>query len=170
MSDKIAMTPSGLRKLKAELKQLKTVERIQISREIGVALSHGDLRENAEYHAAKEKQAHIEGRINLLDDWISRAEVVDVTKLKGDQVVFGATVVLIDQETNKEVTYRIVGEVEADLKKRHISISSPLARALIGKKAGDIGTVESPSGAREYEIREIRFEEPVENGSSELES
>lgn len=170
MSDKIAITPSGLRKLKAELKQLKTVERIQISREIGVALSHGDLRENAEYHAAKEKQAHIEGRINLLDGWIGRAEVVDVSKLKGDQVVFGATVVLIDQETNKEVTYRIVGEVEADLKKRHISVGSPLARALIGKKTGDIATVESPSGAREYEICEIRFEEPVESGPSELES
>lgn len=169
MSDKMAITPSGLRKLKAELKQLKTVERIKISREIGVALGHGDLRENAEYHAAKEKQAHIEGRINLLDNWIGRAEVIDVAKLKSEQVVFGATVVLIDQETEKTVTYRIVGEVEADLKKRYISIGSPLARALIGKKVGDVATAQSPSGVREYEICEIRFEEPEETESTKLE-
>lgn len=160
MSDKIAITPAGLRKLKAELKHLKTVERIQISREIGVALGHGDLRENAEYHAAKEKQSHIEGRISTLDGWIGRAEVIDVTKLKGDKIVFGATVSLVDQETDKEVTYRIVGEVEADLKKRCLSVTSPVARALIGKKVGDVATVQSPSGAREYAICEIRFEDP----------
>ncbi len=169
MSDKIAITASGLRKLKAELKQLKAVERIKISREIGVALSHGDLRENAEYHAAKEKQAHIEGRIHLLEGWIGRAEVIDVSNLKSDSVVFGATVGLVDQETDKEVTYQIVGEVEADLKKRHISITSPLGRALIGKKVGDVAVVQSPSGVREYEICEIRFEKPETSESAEAE-
>lgn len=162
MSDTIPMTPSGLRKLKEELKQLQTVERIKISKEIEVARAHGDLRENAEYHAAKEKQGHIEGRIMDLNGWIARAEVIDVTKLKGDAVVFGATVMMVDQETEKEVTYRIVGELEADLKKRWISITSPVARALIGKKVGDIATVQSPGGAREYEITEIRFEEEPE--------
>jgi transcription elongation factor GreA len=169
MADKVPITPSGLKKLKSELKQLKTVERVRASREIGVALGHGDLRENAEYHAAKEKQAHIEGRIHDLEDWLTRVEVIDVSKLKGDKVIFGATVVLVDQETDKEVTYQIVGEFEADLKKRHISVTSPLARALIGKKVGDVATVQSPSGAREYEIDEIRFEEPADDGSAEAE-
>jgi transcription elongation factor GreA len=159
MSKTIPITPSGLKRLKEELKQLKTVDRIQISREIGVALGHGDLRENAEYHAAKEKQGHIEGRISELEDWISRAEVIEVGKLKGDKAVFGATVVLVDLEADKEVTYRIVGEVEADLKKRLISITSPVARAMIGKEVGDLVTVQSPGGPREYEIKEIRFED-----------
>src|SRR5215467_15344360 len=111
---RIPITASGLRRLKEELKQLQTVERLKISKEIEVARGHGDLRENAEYHAAKEKQAHIEARIRLVDEWIAHAEVIDVTKLKGEQVVFGATVVLLDLETEKEVRYRIVGEVEAD--------------------------------------------------------
>jgi transcription elongation factor GreA len=159
MSGKVPMTAAGLRKLKEELKLLKTVERIRISKEIEVARGHGDLRENAEYHAAKEKQAHIEARIRLVDEWIANAEVIDVTKLKGEQVVFGATVVLLDMETEKEVRYRIVGEVEADLKKRHLSVTSPLARAVIGKKVGDQVTVQSPSGSRDYELRRIDFEE-----------
>jgi len=159
MSGNIPMTPSGLRKLKEELKLLQTVERGKISREIEVARAHGDLRENAEYHAAKEKQSHIEGRIIDLNDLIARAEVIDPTKLKGDKVVFGATVVLIDQETEKEVTYRIVGEPEADIKKRWISITSPVARALVGKSIGDVVTVQSPGGAREYEIQELTFED-----------
>jgi transcription elongation factor GreA len=154
------MTPSGLRRLKDELKQLQTVERIKISREIEVARAHGDLKENAEYHAAKEKQGHIEGRIMDINGWIARAEVIDVTKIKGDKVVFGATVVMSDVETDKEVTYRIVGELEADLKKQLISVKSPVARALIGKQVGDFVTVQSPGGAREYEVKEIRFEEP----------
>jgi len=159
MADKVPITPSGLKKLKAELKELKTVDRVRVSKEIGVALGHGDLRENSEYHAAKEKQAHIEGRIHDLEGWLTRVEVIDVAKLGGDKVIFGATVVLVDQESDKEVTYQIVGEFEADLKKRHISVTSPLARALIGKKVGDVATVQSPSGNREYEIAEIRFEE-----------
>ncbi|MCI0573092.1 MAG: transcription elongation factor GreA [Myxococcaceae bacterium] len=165
MSGTIPMTPSGLRKLKEELKQLQTVERGKISREIEVARAHGDLRENAEYHAAKEKQGHIEGRILDLNDWIARAEVIDPSRLGGDKVVFGATVVLVDQETDKEVTYRIVGELEADLKKRWISVTSPVARALIGKGVGDVATVQSPGGARELEIADITFEELEETGS-----
>jgi transcription elongation factor GreA len=160
MSGNIPMTPSGLRKLKEELKQLQTVERGKISREIEVARAHGDLRENAEYHAAKEKQGHIEGRILDLNDWIARAEVIDISKLKGDVVIFGATVVLVDQETGKAVTYRIVGELEADIKKRWLAVTSPVARALIGKRVGDVAMVRSPGGEREYEIQEIRFEDP----------
>jgi transcription elongation factor GreA len=152
------MTPAGLQTLKDELRTLKTIERPRISKEIEVARGHGDLRENSEYHAAKEKQAHIEARIRLIDDWLANAEVIDVSKLKGEQVVFGATVVLLDLETEKEVRYRIVGEVEADLKKRHLSVTSPLARAVIGKKVGDVAVVQSPSGSREYELRRIEFE------------
>ena len=156
------MTPAGLRRLKEELKQLQTVERARISKEIEVARGHGDLRENAEYHAAKEKQAHIEGRILDLNDWIARAEVIDVSKIKGDKVVFGATVKLLDQETDKEVTYTLVGELEADIKRRLISVTSPLARGLIGKAVGDLATVQSPGGPREYEVVEIGFEEAAE--------
>jgi transcription elongation factor GreA len=165
-SDNIPMTPSGLRKLKEELKHLQSVERGKISREIEVARAHGDLRENAEYHAAKEKQSHIEGRILDLNDWIARAEVIDTSKLGGDKVVFGATVDLIDTETDKPVTYRLVGELEADLKKRWLAVTSPVARALIGKKVGDIATVQSPGGTRELEITQIRFEDPDEGASS----
>jgi transcription elongation factor GreA len=156
---RIPITASGLRRLKEELKQLQTVERVKISREIEVARGHGDLRENAEYHAAKEKQSHIEGRILNLNDWIARAEVIDVTKLSGDKVVFGATVKLLDVETDKEVTYTLVGELEADIKRRLISVTSPLARGLIGKAVGDLVTVQSPGGAREYEVVEVLFEE-----------
>jgi len=136
------------------------VERLKISKEIEVARGHGDLRENAEYHAAKEKQSHIEGRILNLNDWIARAEVIDVSKLSGDKVVFGATVKLLDVETDKEVTYTLVGELEADIKRRLISVTSPLARGLIGKAVGDLVTVQSPGGAREYEVVEVLFEEP----------
>jgi transcription elongation factor GreA len=163
----IPMTPSGLRKLKEELKHLQSVERGKISREIEEARAHGDLRENAEYHAAKEKQSHIEGRILDLNDWIARAEVIDPRKLGGDKVVFGATVMLQDVESEKQVSYRIVGELEADLKKRWLAVTSPVARALIGKKAGDIATVQSPGGTREYEVQEIRFEEPEDEAPSE---
>jgi transcription elongation factor GreA len=163
MSGNIPMTPSGLRKLKEELKQLQTVERGKISREIEVARAHGDLRENAEYHAAKEKQGHIEGRILDLNDWIARAEVIDTSKLGGDVVVFGATVVLLDPDTDKTVTYRIVGELEADIKKRWLAVTSPVARALIGKRVGDVAIVRSPGGEREYELQEIRFEDPQDD-------
>ena len=159
---RIPITASGLRRLKDELKQLQTVERGKISKEIEVARAHGDLRENAEYHAAKEKQSHIEGRILSLNDWIARAEVIDVAKLSGDKVVFGATVKLLDVETDREVTYTLVGELEADIKRRLISVTSPLARGLIGKAVGDLVSVQSPGGAREYEVVEVLFEEPDE--------
>lgn len=159
----IPMTPHGLRKLKAELKHLQTVERGKITREIEVARAHGDLKENAEYHAAKDKQSHIEGRILDLNDWIARAEVIDTSKIKGDSVVFGATVVLRDTETDKTVTYRIVGELEADIKKRWLAVTSPVARALIGKKEGDTATVRSPGGEKEFDIEEIRFEDPPDD-------
>lgn len=162
MDGNIPMTPHGLKKLKEELKHLQSVERGKISREIEVARAHGDLRENAEYHAAKEKQSHIEGRILNLNDWIARAEVIDTAKLGGDKVVFGATVELLDTETDKTITYRLVGELEADLKKRWIAVTSPVARALIGKKVGDVATVQSPGGVREYEIQDISFEDPEE--------
>jgi len=157
---RIPITASGLRRLKDELKHLQGVERLKISKEIEVARGHGDLRENAEYHAAKEKQSHIEGRILNLNDWIARAEVIDVSKLSGDKVVFGATVKLLDVETDKQVTYTLVGELEADIKRRLISVTSPLARGLIGKAVGDLVTVQSPGGAREYEVVEVLFEEP----------
>jgi transcription elongation factor GreA len=157
MSGRIPITASGLRRLKEELKQLQTVERLKISKEIEVARGHGDLRENAEYHAAKEKQSHIEGRINSLNDWIARAEVVDVSRLSGEKVVFGATVKLLDVETEKELTYTLVGELEADIKRRLISVTSPLARGLIGKAVGDLATVQSPGGPREYEVVEVLF-------------
>jgi transcription elongation factor GreA len=156
------MTAGGLRRLKDELKQLQSVERLKISKEIEVARGHGDLRENAEYHAAKEKQSHIEGRILDLNDWIARAEVIDVSKLKGDRVVFGATVTLLDQDTDKEVTYTLVGELEADVKRRMISVTSPLARGLIGKTVGDLAVVQSPGGPREYEVVGIGFDEALE--------
>jgi transcription elongation factor GreA len=159
----IPITAAGLRRIKAELKQLQTVERMRISREIEVARAHGDLRENSEYHAAKEKQSHIEGRIIDLNDWIARAEVIDVRKLGGDRVVFGATVTVVDQDTEKAVTYRIVGEVEADIKKRNISVTSPLARALIGKQVGDLAAVQSPGGAREVEVAAVSFDEPADD-------
>src|SRR4051812_8128028 len=125
----VPITPGGLKRLKDELKHLQSVERPKISKEIEVARAHGDLRENAEYHAAKEKQGHIEGRILQINDAIARAEVIDPSKFKGNKVVFGATVVLQDAENEKEVTYTVVGEMEADIKKRLIAITSPVARA-----------------------------------------
>ncbi|PHR83176.1 transcription elongation factor GreA, partial [Henriciella sp.] len=131
------MTAEGHAALDAELKHLKSVERPAVIAAISEAREHGDLSENAEYHAAKEKQSFIEGRVAELEDKLARAEVIDVTKLKGDKVVFGATVTLIDADTEKEVTYRIVGEDEADISKGKVSVGSPIARALIGKSVGD---------------------------------
>jgi transcription elongation factor GreA len=157
------ITAAGLRKMKDELKHLQSVERPKISAEIEVARAHGDLKENAEYHAAKEKQSHIEGRIMDINSWIARAEVIDVSKFKGgDKVVFGATVELQDTETEKKVVYRLVGEYEADIKRRWISITSPVARGLVGKKVGDVATVQSPGGAHEYEICKVTFEDVEE--------
>lgn len=158
MSDRFPTTASGLKKMQDELKHLQSVERPKISGEIEVARAHGDLRENAEYHAAKEKQGHIEGRIMNLNGWIANAEVIDVAKFKGqNKVLFGATVELLDSENDKKIVYRIVGEFEADIKKRWISVTSPVARGLIGKTVGDIATINSPGGVREYEILAVDF-------------
>jgi transcription elongation factor GreA len=160
MADSFPITPSGLRRMKDELKHLQSVERPKISHEIEVARAHGDLRENAEYHAAKEKQGHIEGRIMDLNGWIARAEVIDPQKYKdSDKIVFGATVELMDTENEKKVTYRLVGEFEADIKKRWISITSPVARGLVGKVVGDVATIQSPGGAREFEVVKVTFED-----------
>ncbi|MBX7114798.1 MAG: transcription elongation factor GreA [Myxococcaceae bacterium] len=160
MADSFPMTSQGLKRIKDELKQLQSVDRIKISQEIEVARAHGDLRENAEYHAAKEKQGHIEGRIMDLNGVVARAEIIDVSALKGsEKIVFGATVKLVDCETEKEATYRLVGEYETDIKKRWISITSPVARGLVGKKVGDIATIQSPGGAREFEIVGVEFED-----------
>lgn len=159
MSDKIPMTRAGHQKLMDELKQLKTVERPAIVREIEEARAHGDLSENAEYKFAKEKQGHIEGRIQQVEDWLARAEVIDVSRLKGDKVVFGAKVSLLDLDTEKTVKYQIVGEVEADLKQGLISVNSPLARSLIGREEGDEVVVRTPGGERVYEILEVELSE-----------
>lgn len=159
MSERVPMTRSGLLRLKEELKRLKAVERPKIVKEIAEARAHGDLSENAEYHAAKEKQSHVEGRILQVEHWIASAEVIDVTKHAGDRVVFGATVTMEDADSGDEVTYRIVGELEADLKQGKISVTSPIARALIGRSEGDTVTVKSPGGSREYEIQSIQFVE-----------
>ncbi len=160
MTDRFPTTARGLKRMQEEVKQLQSVERPKISHEIEVARAHGDLRENAEYHAAKEKQGYIEGRIMSLNAWISRAEVIDVAAFKGKKkIMFGASVKLMDMETDKEVAYRIVGEFEADLKKRWISINSPVARGLIGKLVGDMAMVQSPGGNREYEVLSVDFED-----------
>ena len=161
------MTKGGLLRLKEELKRLKNVERPKIVKEIAEARSHGDLSENAEYHAAKEKQSHVEGRILQVEHWIASAEVIDVTKHVGERVVFGATVSLEESDSGDQVTYRIVGELEADLKQGRISVTSPIARALIGREEGDTVTVRTPGGQKEYEIQSISFVEeelPAESG------
>jgi len=160
------MTRSGLNRLKDELKRLKAVERPKIVKEIAEARAHGDISENAEYHAAKEKQSHVEGRLLQVEHWIASAEVIDVTKHAGDRVIFGATVTLEDADSGDEVRYRIVGEVEADLKQGKISITSPIARALIGRGEGDTVTVQTPGRAREYEIQKIEF---IEDQAAESE-
>lgn len=160
MADTTPITAAGLRRLKDELKHLTSVERPKISHEIEVARAHGDLKENAEYHAAKEKQSHIEGRIMDINGQIARCEVVDTSKFKGTgTIVFGATVELTDLETDKKVTYRLVGEYESDFKKKWISISTPVGRGLVGKTVGDTAMIQSPGGAREYEILKVTFED-----------
>jgi transcription elongation factor GreA len=154
---RVPITKGGLVRLKDELKRLKYVERPRIVKEIAEARAHGDLSENAEYHAAKDKQSHLEGRILQVEDWIARADVIDVSKLSGDRVVFGATVTVAD-DSGEEMKYRIVGELEADLKQNKISVTSPIARALIGKSEGDTVKVRSPGGEREVEIVAVEFE------------
>lgn len=155
--ERIPMTAEGHAALQAELKVLKSVERPSIIAAISEARSHGDLSENAEYHAAKEKQSFIEGRISELDDKLARADVIDVSKLSGGKVRFGATVTIIDVDSEEKVTYKIVGEDEADVKAGKISVTSPLARALIGKEEGEEAEVAAPSGARAYEIGKVVY-------------
>ena len=157
MLQKFPMTAPGLRKLEDELRQLKSEERPSIIRAIAEARSHGDLSENAEYHAARERQSFVEGRILELEDIVSSVEVIDPSTLSGDQVKFGAVVRLIDEETDKEATYQIVGAYEADIKSGRISVSSPLAKSLIGKKTGDSVSVPAPGGDRSYEILAISY-------------
>jgi len=157
MDGQIPMTPEGNARLKEELRNLKEVERHKISREIGVAREHGDLSENAEYHAAKERQGWIEARIKDLEDKLSRAEIIDPAKLHGSKVAFGATVKLSNIETEEESVYRLVGADEADLNNGSISITSPLARSLIGREVGDDVKVRMPAGERHYEILEVEY-------------
>lgn len=154
--EKVPMTPSGAQKLRDELARLKE-ERPKISREIGVAREHGDLSENAEYHAAKERQGLVEARIKDLEDKLARAEIIDPKKLNGDKVRFGATVTLTNLDTDEEVRYQIVGADEADIDNGRISISAPLARALIGKSAGDEVQVQLPAGVRHYEVSAVEY-------------
>ena len=155
--EKIPMTAEGHKALMEEIRHLKTVERERIIKAIAEARAHGDLSENAEYHAAKEQQAFNEARVAELEDKLSRAEVIDVSKLSGDRVQFGATVTLIDEDTEKEVTYQIVGDLEADVNAGKISISSPIARALIGKEVGDYVEVNTPGGGKSYEILKVEY-------------
>ena len=151
------MTLDGYDNISSELKRLKTKERPEIIRAIAAAREHGDLSENAEYHAARERQAFVEGRVADLEDMIRRAEVIDVKKLKGKVIKFGATVKLADEDTDEEKTYQIVGEHEADINSGRLAITSPLARALISKTVGDSVEVTTPSGARSYEVITVRF-------------
>lgn len=151
------MTAPGLQRLADELRHLKAVERPAIIRAIAEARAHGDLSENAEYHAARERQSFIEGRVIELEEIVSAAEVIDPSTLTGDHVKFGAHVWVVDEETEKENTYQIVGVHEADIKVARLSISSPLAKALIGKKVGEIVSVPAPGGDRSYEILGIKF-------------
>jgi transcription elongation factor GreA len=155
--EKIPMTAQGFSALEAEIKHLKQVERPAVIKAISDARTHGDLSENAEYHSAKERQSFIEGRVLELEDKLSRAQVIDVSKLSGKVVKFGATVTVIDEDTDQKSKYQIVGDLEADFAKGRISISSPLARALIGKTNGDTAEVNTPSGGRSYEIVKVEF-------------
>ncbi|MEA2838957.1 MAG: transcription elongation factor GreA [Methylobacteriaceae bacterium] len=157
MVDKVPMTTAGYAALEEELKRRQQVERPRIIQAISEARSHGDLSENAEYHAAKEAQSHNEGRIAEIEDRMSRAEVIDVSKLSGKSVMFGATVTLVDEDTEEEKRYQIVGENEADVKSGKVSITSPIARALIGKKIGDRVEVNAPGGGKSYEVVNVAF-------------
>ncbi|MDD2325736.1 MAG: transcription elongation factor GreA [Alphaproteobacteria bacterium] len=157
MTDKVPMTAQGYQRLEEELKHLKNVERHAIIKAIAEAREHGDLSENAEYHAARERQSFVEGRIQDLEDKVGRAEVIDVSKLTGNAVKFGATVTLVDEDTEEEVTYQIVGDEESDIKGGFLSISSPLARALIGKEKGESVEVNTPKGTKSYEILKVVF-------------
>lgn len=156
---KFPITQKGYKKLEQEIKQLKYTERPAITEAIATAREFGDLSENAEYHAAREKQSFVESRIIDLEDKLARAEIIDSSKLKPDSVKFGATVNLIDDDTEEEYTYHIVGEYEADIKKGMISTQSPLAKALIGKAVGDVVEVSTPKGTKAYEVLKISFQD-----------
>ncbi len=157
LADKYPMTPAGLKKLRAELKQIREVERMKNVRDIEEALGHGDLRENAEYHAAKERQAELDARMRFLDYKITRANVIDPTSIKTDRVTFGATVTMEDLDNDTQVTYALVGEDESDVVAGKISITAPIARAMIGKVVGDEVLVKLPKGDREYEVIKIEY-------------
>ncbi|MBI5543069.1 MAG: transcription elongation factor GreA [Deltaproteobacteria bacterium] len=165
-ADRVPMTKSGLDRLKENLKRLRSVEKPKIVLAIEEARAHGDLSENAEYHAAKERQGHIEAEIRRTEDALARADVIDVSKLSGDKVVFGATVELEESESGTKVVYRIVGEFEADIKKGRLSVTSPIARAMIGREVGDLVKVQAPGGVREYEIADVRFVEESDSNSA----
>jgi transcription elongation factor GreA len=151
------MTAEGYHALDEELKRLKTVERPAVIAAIGEARAHGDLSENAEYHAAKDRQGWIEGQIAEIEDKMARAQVIDVSKLSGSQVKFGATVSVIDEDTEEKARYQIVGEHEADVKKGRVSITSPIARAMIGKESGETVEVNTPNGVKAYEITKVEW-------------
>ena len=151
------MTAGGYQSLDDELKRLKSIERPSVIAAIAEARAHGDLSENAEYHAAKERQGWIEGRIAEIEDKISRAQVIDVSKLSGAQVKFGATVTVVDEDTEEEGRYQLVGEHEADVKEGKVSITSPIARAMIGKEQGDVVEVNTPGGVKAYEILKVEW-------------
>jgi transcription elongation factor GreA len=155
--DKVPMTAEGYHALDEELKRLKTVERPAVIAAIGEARLHGDLSENAEYHAAKDRQGWIEGQIAEIEDKMARAQVIDVSKLSGKQVKFGATVSVIDEDTTEKARYQIVGEHEANVKGGKVSITSPIARAMIGKESGDVVEVNTPGGVKAYEITKVEW-------------
>jgi transcription elongation factor GreA len=157
MADRIPMTPRGQRRLRDELKRLREVERPKNVHDIEIARGHGDISENAEYHAAKERQSFLEGRIREVEGTIALAEVIDPGKLSGARVVFGATVRLADTESGEETVYSIVGDHEGDIKEGRIAISAPLARALIGRETGDTVNLRTAKGSREYQIQEVKF-------------
>jgi transcription elongation factor GreA len=158
MSDRIPMTPAGYARLDEELKQLKKVDRRNIAKEIEIARAHGDISENAEFHAAKERQSHIEGRIRIIEDKLARAQVIKTGGTPPDTVRFGVTVLLSDDDTGEEVRYTIIGEDESDVAAGRISVTSPVARALLGKSVGDEVTVRVPKGSRSFEVLDIHFE------------
>jgi transcription elongation factor GreA len=155
--DKVPITIKGFSALEQELRHRQQVERPRIIQQIADARTHGDLSENAEYHAAKEAQALNEGRIMELESLIARAEIIDVTKLSGNRIKFGATVKLVDEDTEEEKTYQIVGEPEADVRSGRVSITSPIARALMGKTVGDTVEVTTPGGGKSYEVMDVMF-------------
>ncbi|SDG34270.1 transcription elongation factor GreA [Limimonas halophila] len=158
MTQKIPMTAEGYNRLQEELQHLRLTARPEVIQAIAEAREHGDLSENAEYHAARDRQSFIEGRVAEIEDQMARAEVIDVSKLSGDTVKFGATVTIADEDTDEETTYQIVGEVEADVKENKISVTSPIARGLIGKSVGDSVEIETPKGQKYFEIVDVRFQ------------